>query len=106
MELETPSTSPLAIGSLVAGILSLFASGCCFCGALGLLAAPVPVVAIVLGIIAVVQIGARPEALSGKPLAFTGIGLAVLSFLLGITFFILAILLNVGVQGATMMQGM
>jgi hypothetical protein len=63
-----PQTSPLAIGSLVCGILAIL-SGCC-CGIIGL---ALGVAALVMGIMALRQTKAEPHAFSGGGLAIGGI---------------------------------
>jgi len=75
----TRSTGPqqgLALTSLILGIFSITFGICC---SVGLLTAPV---AIVLGIVSLVQIKNEPTKFTGKPLAITGIvaGGAYLAF--------------------------
>ena len=65
-------TSGFAIASLVFGILGLFTLG--LGGVLG----------VILGIIAVVQIGGAPERLRGQGLAIAGICCSVVTLLLGV----------------------
>lgn len=66
----------LPIVSFSLGITSIVIGWCC---SLGLLTAPV---SIVLGVIALSQIKANPEAYSGRPLAIAGIALSSIFFAL------------------------
>jgi Domain of unknown function (DUF4190) len=81
----------LAIGSLVCGIFSV-TIGWCY---IGILSAPV---AVVLGIVALVQIKKEPTKYTGKPLAAIGIGLG--------TFYLAIVVLLVffGVLGAVLQR--
>ena len=74
--------NPLAIASLVSGVLSIP----CICACYGF---PFNVIAIALGAVAVVQAGNDPNQ-GGKGLAFGGIGLGLLSMLLAVAMFFLA----------------
>ncbi len=78
--------NPLAIASLALGIFSITLG--LFC--LGFIAAPI---AIVLGIVALVQIKSNPMA-GGKGMAMAGIATAVGSLLLTFLFLILSIAFN------------
>jgi len=69
-------TETLAIVSAIAGVLGL-SSCCCVC------IVPVPLVAIVTGILGMKKIGQDP-GLKGKELAYVGIGLGGLTILLSI----------------------
>lgn len=71
-----PKTDPLAIVSLVAGILSI---PCCCCWFFGF---PFPIAAIACGIIALGRIKKQPQLYSGTTLCYAGIACGVLGFLL------------------------
>jgi hypothetical protein len=75
--------NPLAIASLVVGILSVP----CVCACYGF---PFNVLAIVLGGISVVQGSNDPAQAGGKGMALGGIGLGILSVLLGAVYFFVA----------------
>jgi hypothetical protein len=70
-----PKVHPLAIVSLVAGILSVPAC-CCFFGFL------LPIGAVACGIIALSQITKSPQVYSGKLFCYIGIGCGGLGFLM------------------------
>jgi hypothetical protein len=74
---SAPSPNPLAIASLVCGVIALP----CACACYGF---PFNVLAIGLGIAAVVQGNGDASKAGGKMLAFGGIGLGVLSVLLSV----------------------
>lgn len=76
--------NPLAIASLVAGVVSLP----CICLCYGF---PFNVLAIVLGGVAVAQAGNDPAQAGGKNFAWGGIGLGALSLVLGVGYFVLAL---------------
>lgn len=82
-----PSFNPLAIISLVCGLLSVFAC-CC------LLFLPIPLVGLVCGLIGISQINANPQTQKGKELAIIGV---VLSGLFLALFAVLMILNVAGV---------
>lgn len=77
------ATDPLAIVSLILGILSLPLHFCCYLGW------PAGIAAIICGIIALVRGGKEPARYSGKGLAWGGIIAAGLGFLMIIAVFIL-----------------
>jgi hypothetical protein len=77
------ATDPLAITSLVLGIISLPLHFCCYLGW------PVGIAAIVCGIISVVRIGKEPNRYAGKGLAWGGMIAAGLGFLMIILVFVL-----------------
>jgi hypothetical protein len=85
---EPTATNPMALASLVMGILSI----ACVCVCYGF---PFNVLGIVLGAVAIMQANQDPSQ-GGKSLAMAGIGLSVLSFVL------LAVLLVLGVAGGMM----
>ena len=70
-----PKIHPLAIVSLVAGILSIPAC-CCFFGFI------LPIGAIACGVIALSQINKNPQAYSGKLFCYFGMGCGGLGFLI------------------------
>jgi hypothetical protein len=63
-----PRNHPLAIASLVTGILAIV-PGCC-CGLLGL---PLSIAAIITGIIGITKINAAPDQVTGKGMAIAGL---------------------------------
>jgi hypothetical protein len=65
--------NPLAIASVVCGVMSVLCSCVCY-------GFPFNLAALVLGIIAIAQIGSDPSQ-SGKGLAFAGIGLFFVNIL-------------------------
>jgi len=67
----------LAVASLVLGLVTIVLGWCCFY--IGVLTCPM---AIVLGIVALVQIKNSPTQYTGKPLAITGIAIGALGLLL------------------------
>lgn len=71
-----PRNHGLAIASLVVGIISIF-PGCC-CGAFGM---PLPIAAIVMGIIGYQKIKAMPYQYTGGGFAIAGIVLACLGLM-------------------------
>jgi hypothetical protein len=76
-----PRNNGLAIASLVTGILALF-PGCC-CGLLGI---PLSIIALVMGIVAIMQINASQGQVGGKGMAIAGTilgGVAVALDILG-----------------------
>lgn len=73
----------LAIVSLVAGIVSLITCFCC-----GIFAVPVPIAAIVTGVLGLKKVNNDPS-LGGKPLAMVGIALGAVSLVLMILMMIL-----------------
>jgi hypothetical protein len=77
---DQPAQNPLAVASLVTGVLSIP----CVCACYGF---PFNLLAIVLGAVALVQAGDNPN---GKGMAYGGIGLGVLSLLLAVLMFVLA----------------
>jgi len=79
-----PSFNPLAIISLVCGLLSVFAC-CC------ILFLPIPLVGLVCGLIGISQINANPQTQKGKEMAIVGVVLSGL--FLGL--FALLMILNV-----------
>jgi hypothetical protein len=74
-----PKVHPLAIVSIVAGVLSL-PTCCCFFGFL------LPLVAVACGFLALGQINKAPQAYSGKILCFIGIGCGGLGILMTVSF--------------------
>lgn len=80
---EASQMNPLAIASLVCGVISLP----CACACYGL---PFNLLAIVLGIVAIVQGTSDASKAGGKMLAFGGIGLGVLSGVLSVGLMIAA----------------
>jgi len=76
-------TDPLAIVSLILGIVSLPLHFCCYLGW------PVGIAAIVCGIVSLVRIGGEPNRHSGKGLAWGGIISAGVGFLMIIVIFVL-----------------
>ena len=77
-------THPLAVASLVCGILS-YPVGCCC----QFFALPLAIVAIVLGSLGLARIRAQPEQYSGTGLCIAGIVVAALGLLLVTSFLIL-----------------
>lgn len=81
---EAPKIDPLAIGSLVAGIISMPVGFCCtFFGI------PISLVAIILGIVAMVNINKAPDKKTGKGLAIGGIAtgaVGIVLLIIGIIF--------------------
>ncbi len=71
-----PQNHGLAIASLIVGIISVF-PGCC-CGGFGM---PLPIAAIVMGIIAHQKIKAMPYEYTGGGFAIAGIVLASLGLM-------------------------
>ena len=71
-----PSFSPLAIASMVLGILSVPFCCCWFAGA------PMSIAGLVLGIIAMGKIRGNPQAWKGSGMAIAGIACASLGLLL------------------------
>lgn len=82
-----PRNNPLAVASLVLGILAVTLGLCCY----GL---PFNVAALVLSIIALVQISKDPQRHSGKGMAIAGLVLAILSFALAALLLILGLALS------------
>lgn len=80
-----PGTDPLAIASLVAGIVALASMCCCGC-----MSVPAGLTAIVTGILVAV----KPES-SSKALAYVGIGAGVLSLLLTLVSMAMGVGMNV-----------
>jgi hypothetical protein len=77
-------TNPLAIGSLVAGLISvLFVTTCFCCGPFALIGSATGVIAVILGLIALSQIKVGKG--TGRGLAITGIICGLLSVLVLIT---------------------
>ncbi|MCX7047224.1 MAG: DUF4190 domain-containing protein [Candidatus Sumerlaeota bacterium] len=85
--LPVSQTSGMAIASFVLGLLSFTGFLCCFGWPLGALA-------IVLGVVAVTQIGQSLNRLTGKGFAIAGIVLGALSYLAYIPFLLVMILPN------------
>lgn len=87
-----PKVDPLAIGSLVSGVLSMPVGLCCtFFGI------PLSLVAILLGVVAIINIGKAPETKSGKGLAFAGIAtgsIGVILLIIGIFFGVASALMS------------
>ena len=83
-------TNPLAIASLVCGVLSMFTV--CFCYGL-----PFNAIGLLLGVIALVQSSSDPS-LGGKGFAYGGIAASMLSFL--IIFGLVVMGVGLGVLGA------
>jgi hypothetical protein len=67
----------LAVTSLVFGLVTITLGWCCFY--IGVLTGPI---AVVLGVVALVQIKNNPTQYTGKPLAITGIAIGALGLLL------------------------
>lgn len=82
-----PRNNPLAVAGLVLGILSVTLGLCCY----GL---PFNIAALILSIIALVQISKEPQRHSGKGMAVAGLVLAILSFALAVLILILGLALN------------
>jgi len=83
--------NPLAVGSLVSGLLSVVLTFSCFCcGPLALLVVPTSIVAIVLGMIALRQVKAGKG--TGRGLAISGIicGAVVLLLIMAVIGFLVA----------------
>lgn len=72
---QPPQNNPLAIASLVCGIISLPMVICCY----GL---PFNVLAIIMGFIAVGQIDKSPDTMTGRGMAIAGIVTGVVSLIL------------------------
>lgn len=89
-EAYTQRTNPLAIASLVCGILSMFTV--CFCYGL-----PFNAIGLLLGVIALVQSSSDPT-MGGKGFAYGGIAASILSFL--IIFGLIFMGVGLGVLGA------
>ncbi len=87
--MEEKTTNPLAIVSLVAGILAILGHGCCcipFVGAIfGILVLILEVVAIVTGFIA----RSKAEEGQSEPLAMAGIAAGIVAVLMSIAYFAL-----------------
>ncbi len=79
----TPPTNGMAIASLICGIVSLVGGFACFVGAI----AAIP--GLVLGIVAVRQIGQSNGAQQGKGLAVAGIVTSAVALLLIVALFAL-----------------
>lgn len=77
-----PSFDPLAIASVVTGVLGLISCCCCFL-------LPLPIAAIVTGALGLSKINEHPETSKGKELCYIGIGLGVLSLLITVAMFII-----------------
>ncbi|MGF1465893.1 MAG: DUF4190 domain-containing protein [Sandaracinaceae bacterium] len=71
---EGPKNEQLAIVSVVLGGLSI---PMCCCGCV-----PIPIAAVVCGVLALQRINKDPQALKGKELAYAGIGLGAVFILL------------------------
>jgi hypothetical protein len=71
-----PSFNPLAITSMILGILSIPSCCCWFVGA------PLAIAALVLGIVGMGKIRSNPQAYKGSGMAITGIVLASIALLL------------------------
>lgn len=79
-----PTTHPLAITSLVCGILSLPVACCCW-----MVAPALSITALVCGIIGMNKIKAEPERYTGQGLAITGIVLGGVGTAIGVGTFAL-----------------
>ena len=75
MNQQVPTNNPLAITSLVCGIISLPMVICCY----GL---PFNGIAVITGFIAISQIDKAPDTMTGKGMAIAGIVLGVVSIVL------------------------
>lgn len=73
-------THPLAIASLVTGILSILPSCCCF----GFLGIPLAIAGIVTGGLGLSKIKANPDAFKGNGLAIAGIICAAMGAIFGV----------------------
>jgi hypothetical protein len=82
-------THPLAIASLVTGILAIV-PGCC-CGFLGI---PLAIAAVITGILGMNKINADPNQFKGKGLAIAGLVCGGL----GLVVDVIGIVMNVGSQ--------
>ncbi len=78
-----PTMDPVAIVSLVVGILSIPLHFCCYLGW------PVGFVAIVCGVVSLVRINGAKDRLTGKGLAIGGIVVSLLGFLMMVGIFVL-----------------
>lgn len=87
--MEEKSTNPIAIVSLVAGILAIVGHGCCcipFIGSFfGILVVILEVVAIVTGFVA----NSQKEEGTSEPLALAGIGTGIVAVLMSVAYFVL-----------------
>lgn len=86
---QNSQPSPLAIVSLVCGIVSLPFSFCCGCFSI-----PLGLTAVVCGIVALAQM--KNPAYSGKGMAVAGIACGGVSLLLVVVLIILQVFLNIG----------
>jgi hypothetical protein len=73
-----PQVNPLAIASMVLGILSIPACCCAFVGT------PLSVAAVVLGIVSMQKIKSQPQAWTGTGMAIAGIATGSVGVLLWI----------------------
>jgi hypothetical protein len=76
-----PQVNPLAIASMVLGILSIPACCCAFVGT------PLSIAAVVLGIVSMQKIKAQPQAWKGTGMAIAGIVTGSLGVVLWIAAF-------------------
>lgn len=89
-------THPLAIVSLVAGILAIF-PGCC-CGLLGI---PAALTALITGGIGMSKISADPAQFKGKGLAIAGLVCGGIGLIVEIVGFVM----NIGANAMQQMNG-
>ena len=81
-------TNPMALTSMVMGILSITCGLCCCYGM------PFNLLGIIFSLVALSQIRGNPQAEQGRPLAIAGLVLSVLSIVLSVLFVILGLALN------------
>jgi len=84
-----PKTNTLALVSAALGLPAFFS--CCCCSIFGL---PLPIGAVVCGVLALKQINEDPEGQKGKELAYVGIGLGAFLILTSIALFIFNLVAN------------
>ena len=91
---DGPKNEQLAVASLIIGVIGLLFSFCC-----GLFAIPFPIIALILGFMALNKIKSDPKNLKGKEMAIAGMALGGVTLFLVVIIFVFA----VGVNLATLL---
>ena len=91
---QAPRTNPMALASLVMGILSITCGMCCSCILPLIPIMPFSVLGIIFALVALAQIRKDPLSQQGRGLAIAGLVLSLLSLLLAVLFFLFGLALS------------